>query len=181
MWCLRRSFAVPTATPNRPILPIMRGMTLVEAALTLAILAIVAGMSLPHAVMLRDRLAVAVHVQRLADAYQQARLAALLGQSTSILHVTPWEFQVWRRRGPDSVLTWRAAGPAPDGVTLTGPARAVFAPGGVTMGLANGTFLLSRGGVSRSVVVSRLGRMRVAPSPRRRRARPHGPRCSGSS
>jgi len=159
----------------------MRGATLAELAASIVILGLLAGLAGPRTVTLRDRLVVGVHVQRLADGYQQARLAALLGGGTAILQVGPEELKVWRRRGSDSVLAWRTAGPAADGVALSGPARTVFAPGGVTMGVANGTWVLARGGISRSVVVSRLGRMRVAPGPRRRRAGPRGPRCSGSS
>lgn len=159
----------------------MRGATLAELAVTLVIVGILAGLAGPRAVTLRDRVLVGVHVQRLADGWQHARLAALLGGGTAILHVGPEELKVWRRRGADSALAWRAEGPGVDGVALSGPARTVFAPGGVTMGVANGTYVLARGGISRSVVVSRLGRMRVAPGPRRRRARPRAPRCSGSS
>ena len=49
-------------------------------------------------------------------------------------------------------------------VALTGPTRALtFSPVGVTMGLSNASYHLSRGAATRSVIVSRLGRVRVAP------------------
>jgi Tfp pilus assembly protein FimT len=47
---------------------------------------------------------------------------------------------------------------------LAGPIRILtFSPVGITTGLSNASFRLTRGAVSRTVVVSRLGRVRLAP------------------
>jgi Tfp pilus assembly protein FimT len=59
---------------------------------------------------------------------------------------------------------WHAAGPDADAVSLTGPTRPlVFSPVGLTVGVSNALFHLSRGAATRTVVVSRLGRLRVTP------------------
>jgi Tfp pilus assembly protein FimT len=145
----------------------MRGSTLFEYALALAIAGILAGFAVPRAATLRDRLLVDHHVQQVRTGYQRARLAALLGSGTAILRIDPSRVAVWTTRGGDSTLVWQARGAADDGVSLAGPTRTVFAPAGITLGVANGTYVLARGGVSRTVVVSRLGRLRVVPRRRR--------------
>jgi len=159
----------------------MRGTSLVESAVILVIVGIAAGLSVPRAIGLRDRLLVRRHAEAVITAYQRARLAALLGSGTALLRIQPDHIGVWRIYGEDSTLLWQTSGPATDGVTVTGPSRLVFAPGGVTMGVANGSFVLSRGGVSRTVVASRLGRLRMAVPRRVRRPRRCEPRCSRSS
>lgn len=149
----------------------MRGASLVESALALTLIAIVSGMSVPRVAGLYDRLMVERHTQSVITAYERARLAALLGSSTALLLVQPDRVSVWRLGGGDSTLAWHAAGPATDGVSITGPSRLVFAPGGVTLGVANGTFVVTRGGISRRLVASRLGRLRPVPRRVRRRRR----------
>jgi len=59
-------------------------------------------------------------------------------------------------------VLWRAPGPGGSGVTLS-PLNhtTTFAANGMATGVANVTHLLQRGAVSRRVVVSRLGRVRV--------------------
>jgi hypothetical protein len=67
---------------------------------------------------------------------------------------------VIRPRGAAAAL-WHAPGPAAAGVSLAGPPRQIlFSPLGLSMGLANGTYRLSRGAAVRSVIISRLGRVR---------------------
>ncbi len=61
---------------------------------------------------------------------------------------------------------WASAGPSLDGVTLAGPPRTLtFSPLGITTGLSNASFELSLGSASRTVVVSRLGRVRITRNP----------------
>ena len=147
----------------------------------LAVLGIVGGIAVPKAVSLRDRILVERHARAVTTAYQRARLAALLGSSRVVLLTSPDEFAVWVLRGADSSLVWRAAGPLGDGVSFTGPARTQFTPAGVTMGLANGRFGLVRGSISRTVVASRVGRLRVTSPRRGRRRHPRARRCPDSS
>ena len=159
----------------------MRGTSLVETMAALVVVGIVGGIAVPKSVSLRDRMLVERHARAVITAYQRARLASLLGSSRSVLHTTADEFAVWVLRGADSSLSWRAAGPGVDGVAFTGPARTAFAPAGITMGLANGRFEFVRGGISRTVVASRLGRLRVTAPRRGRRRHPRVRRCPGSS
>jgi type II secretory pathway pseudopilin PulG len=160
----------------------MRGTSLVESMVALAVIGVVGGIAVPRAVGLRDRLLVERHARAVMNAYQRARLASLLGASRVVLVTLPDEFAAWVLRGQDSILAWRAPGPATDGVAFSGPARTVFTPAGVTMGFANGRFGLVRGGISRTVVASRLGRLRVtAPRLRGRRPRRHARRCRDPS
>ncbi len=157
--------------PTAATLPTMRGYSLLECAVALVIAGILAGFTVPRAVSVRDRLLVDGQVQQVRSGYQRARLAALLGSNSAILRVEPARITVWALRGGDSTLVWAARGAADAGVSLTGPARVIFAPAGITLGVANGTYVLARGGVTRTVVVSRLGRLRVVPRRRRPRRR----------
>ena len=147
----------------------------------LAVLGVMGGIVVPKTVSLRDRMLVERHARAVVTGYQRARLASLLGSARTVLYTEPDRFEVWVLRGGDSSLAWRATGPASDGVVFTGPARTAFAPAGITMGLANGRFVFVRGGISRTVVASRLGRLRVT-APRRVRKRCRSaPRCPDSS
>ncbi len=137
----------------------------------LAVLGVLCGIVVPKVAPLRDRLLVERHAHAIVTAYQRARLASLLGSARTVLHAGSDQYSVWVLRSGDSTLVWRAPGPATDGVDFSGPARTTFAPAGVTMGLANGRFELTRGGISRTVVASRLGRLRVT-APHRGRRRP---------
>jgi Tfp pilus assembly protein FimT len=146
----------------------MRGTSLFELLVTVSLVGIASGVAAAGVGGLRDRLAVEGETARVLTAYQRARLAALTGGRPLALHLGAARFAAFLLSGPDSTLVWSETGPATAGVTFTGPARVVFTPGGVTMGVANGRYVLERGGTQRTVVASRLGRLRVT-RPRRRR------------
>ncbi len=147
----------------------------------LAVLGIVGGIVVPKSASWRDRMLVERHARAVVTGYQRARLAALLGSARTVFNAGALGYEVWVLRAGDSTLVWRAPGPATDGVSFSGPARTAFAPAGITMGLANGRFEFLRGGISRTVVASRLGRLRVT-SPRRVRTRCRSARrCPDSS
>ena len=68
-----------------------------------------------------------------------------------------------RWRGSSTPL-WTEPGPAASGVSLPGPTRHfTFAPEGFTLGLSNASLRLARGSATRTVVFSRLGRVRLLP------------------
>ncbi|HET9514087.1 MAG TPA: hypothetical protein VFO95_09160 [Gemmatimonadales bacterium] len=152
----------------------MRGATLLEVAAALVIIGLLSGLGIPRAVHWRDRILVQRHTQGMFLAYHRARLAALQHHGPALLRIAPDRAEVWRLHNGDSTLVWHIAGPAADGVSLSGPARVVFSPAGITLGVANGSYVLSRGGITRIVLASRLGRLRVT---RPRRARKPGPRA----
>jgi Tfp pilus assembly protein FimT len=142
----------------------MRGTTLTELLITITMLGVLAGIAAPRGLGFRHRTEVQKHTGTLRLGWREARQAALLAAAPAVLHVTPERLAVYVLRSPgDSTLWWERRGPASDGVRLlAGVPRVVFAPNGLTMGVANGRYELSRGGFSRTLVAARLGRLRVA-------------------
>jgi type II secretion system protein H len=142
-----------------------RGHTLIEMLVVLAVAGILAGMFAPGIGSLADRVAVEHQAARLLSAYRTAWLTARLRQRLALLRVSADTLSIRSVPGagsPDTTLEWIAAGPAAAGVALTSPPHTtVFGPDGVAMGLSNTRHLLTRGGASRAVVVSRLGRVRM--------------------
>jgi prepilin-type N-terminal cleavage/methylation domain-containing protein len=142
-----------------------RGMTLLELLVVLVIIGLVAGTVIPGASAHADRLAVEHEAARLLTAYRAAWLTARVQQRLAILRVTSDSLAILTVSGygaADTLLVWLAPGPGRAGVTLESPPHtSVFSPDGVGMGLANARHVLTRGRASRSVVVSRLGRVRV--------------------
>lgn len=147
----------------------MRGASLVELVVVVVLAGFGAGLAVPGVVGLRDRLAVEHQTAKVITFYQRARATALTASRPVVLYLTPDRMSAFAVAGGDSVLAWSEPGPSEGGVGLAGPRRVVFAPSGITMGVANGRYVLDRGGVSRTLVASRLGRLRVM-RPRRRRA-----------
>ncbi len=144
-----------------------RGVTLLEMLMVLVVIGLLAGMVIPGAASLADRLAVEHEAARLLVAYRSAWLTARVQHRLALLRVTTDSLAIWTvssAGAPDTVLAWLAPGPAQAGVSIQGvPHTTVFAPFGAAMGFANTRHVLGRGSASRQVVVSRLGRVRVLP------------------
>lgn len=144
-----------------------RGVTLVELLWVLVLIGLITAIITPGAAGLADRLAVEHEAGRMLVAHRTAWLVARTRHRLAILRITPDSLAVrslLSAGGPDTPLVWVAPGPVQSGVRLTSGAHtAVFGPDGVAMGFANHTHVLARGGATRSVVVSRLGRVRVVP------------------
>ena len=144
-----------------------RGHPLIELLVVLVVFGVVAGTVVPGAGAHADRLAVEHEAARLLAAYRTAWLTARAQQRLAILRVTGDSLAIRTVSGagaPDTVLAWVAPGPGAAGVALQSPPHtSIFGPDGVGMGLANARHILARGRATRSVVVSRLGRVRVAP------------------
>jgi prepilin-type N-terminal cleavage/methylation domain-containing protein len=135
-----------------------RGFTLIETLLSLAVLGLLLGIALPRFATVKDRLAVNDEAGRIAAAHRRARTTAILMSRPVVLTVAADSIVV----EGDSIDRWSAPGPAAAGVALAGGTRRfTFSPIGITMGLSNATLLLTRGSAARTVVVSRLGRLRV--------------------
>ena len=142
-----------------------RGVTLLELLVVLVIVGLLAGMVVPGAASLADRMAVEHEAARLLVAYRSAWLTARVQHRLAVLRITSDSLAIRTVSGagaPDTLLSWLAPGPAHAGVTVSGaPHTTVFEPSGAAMGFANTRLVLSRRGATRQLVVSRLGRVRV--------------------
>jgi Tfp pilus assembly protein FimT len=139
-----------------------RGATLIELLLVLTVTGLLFGIVLPRFATLADSLAVEHAAQDLVGAHRRARMTAILDSRETVLTIAPESLVI--RLGKGGALSWQASGPADGGVALAGGAKEiVFSPVGITTGLSNASFQLTRGNASRTVVVSRLGRTRILP------------------
>jgi prepilin-type N-terminal cleavage/methylation domain-containing protein len=140
-----------------------RGFTLVELLVVIAVAALLLALAAPRFAGMLDSIQAEAAARRLAGALQLARATAVLRGRRTALEVQRGALALRLVDGRDSTLVWQVPGPAAESVALTGPSRpVVFAPTGLAFGVANATFQLSRGRASRQVVVSRLGRVRIA-------------------
>lgn len=141
-----------------------RGVTLLELVVVLALVALLAAIGTPRAGALLDTVATERAARRVVAAHRVARFTAIARRSVTLVTVTADSLAVRAVRGRDTIAVWRTPGPAADGVSLSGPEPPLaFAPTGLPLGLGNATFRLARGRASRAVVISRLGRTRIAP------------------
>jgi Tfp pilus assembly protein FimT len=137
-----------------------QGHTLPELALVLAVIGLTLGIALPRLSGIMDTLDVEQAAREVVSAHRRARIAAIVAGQPVLLSISP-DSLAYRLAGAQAPL-WRAPGPAREGITMASPARQItFSPVGITTGLANASYRLYRGSASRTVVVSRLGRVRV--------------------
>lgn len=141
----------------------MRGATLLELLIGLTIAALLLGLILPTGAALHDRLLTEDTANHILSAYVRGRLVAQGEQRESGLLLAADSTVITVIESPlDTIVRWRDRGVGAPGVTIIGlPARIRFAPSGVTLGVANLTYTLSRGSIRRQVVVSRYGRVRI--------------------
>jgi hypothetical protein len=105
---------------------------------------------------------VAAAASQIAAAHSRARMMAISGSRVLVLSVDSASLSI-HLRGSTAHL-WSDPGPAHSGVSLPGPARSfTFSPEGFSLGLSNASLHLSRGSATRTVIVSRLGRVRITP------------------
>ena len=147
---------------SRILPPMRRGLTLIELLLVLTVSGLLFGIALPRFATLADGLAVEQAAQHLVGAHRRARITAILESRQIVLTIAPESLVI--RPGSGGPGSWRAPGPAEGGVALAGGAKQIiFSPVGITTGLSNASFQLTRGNARRTVVVSRLGRARILP------------------
>ena len=139
-----------------------KGTTLIELLVVLSIIGILAAIAVPSSATLLAGILTDRAAHQLMAAHRVARFTAIMRGRLTRLEITPDSLVVRLASGPDPAVVWRAPGPAADGVELTGPAYPlVFTPVGLPRGLGNGTYTFSRGSARCSVVISRLGRLRL--------------------
>ena len=128
--------------------------------LVFALIAILFGIALPGLSAALDRIEVGTAASHIAAAHARARLMAITQSKVIVLSVDSLALTI-RPRGYATAL-WSEAGPASSGVSLAGSGQTfTFSPAGFSLGLSNATLELSRGTATRSVIVSRLGRVRI--------------------
>lgn len=136
------------------------GFTLPEVALTLIVAALLLAIALPRFADVRQEVAVEQAAQSLASAHRRARMLAITSGYPAVLSVAERSLRITLAGAVQP--HWQAPGPVELGIALTGaPRDLAFSPIGISMGVSNATFRLSLGPHSRSVVVSRLGRVRI--------------------
>jgi prepilin-type N-terminal cleavage/methylation domain-containing protein len=141
-----------------------RGFSLLELVIGLVILGLLSSAAVPAFRGIRDRYAVQAAATAIASAHNRARIRAILEGQVTELEIRPDSLILRVGTGGGSVPVWSTPGPLPSGVSMASPPRTLlFTPSGVTMGFANATFVVTRGGARRQVVVSRMGRVRVIP------------------
>ena len=139
-----------------------RGFSLIELVLVLALLGLLLGIALPPLVGALDRIEVAAAASQIAAAHTRARMMAISRSRVVVLTVDSASLSI-HLRGSTTHL-WSDRGPALSSVLLRGPARSfTFSPEGFSLGLSNASLHLSRGSATRTVIVSRLGRVRITP------------------
>jgi Tfp pilus assembly protein FimT len=140
-----------------------RGATLGELLVVMAVIAALAALAVPSAAGLLGGAYTERAARELMAAHRVARFTAIARSRPTLLEVFPESLVVRVLRGPDTLPVWRAPGPATLGVSLEGPDYPLaFAPTGLPRGVGNATYRLQRGATRRQVIVSRLGRLRIA-------------------
>ncbi len=137
-------------------------MTLIETIMVLVLAGILCAIALPRMHAMLEVIAVDSAAGQIGAAHARARMQAILTSRVTLLDLRPDSLLIRTVSGTDTTLTWAMAGPAADGIVLTGPGHSlVYSPIGLTLGASNGTWHLALGAASRDVIVSRLGRLRI--------------------
>ena len=128
--------------------------------LVLAVIGLLCGIAMPHLSGILATIGVDTAANHLVAAHRRARIMAIARNQVMVLTVAPDRLTI-QPRG-QSIPVWSEEGPSADRVALAGSLRQfTFSPDGFTPGLSNATLDLRRGTAHRSVVISRLGRIRL--------------------
>src|SRR4051794_4516292 len=139
---------------------VKRAFTLLELMLVLAVLGILLAVGVPAVSRLLDVIEVDAAAAHIAAAHQRARLLAITRSQVIRLVIDGSRIGGYPRTGTTPL--WSEPAPNEARVTLAGPPRQFpFSPEGFTLGLSNAALELTRGASRRTVVISRLGRVRV--------------------
>lgn len=137
-----------------------RGHSVPELMLVLAVVGLLLGIAVPRFPRVMDYIAVEAAATEVIAAHQRARMMAIVRGQVLTLDIDSTQLRIALPSGV--IPLWLQDGPVTSGVRLSGPTRRfTFSPTGITLGLSNASLLLSRGPSTRTVVFSRLGRVRV--------------------
>ncbi|HEY7614192.1 MAG TPA: GspH/FimT family pseudopilin [Gemmatimonadales bacterium] len=136
------------------------GFTLPEVALALVVASLLLAIALPGFTALKQEVVIEQAAQTLVSAHRRARTLAITHGHPAILSVAAQSLRItFTGAGQPH---WLAPGPQDQGVSVAGtPRDLAFSPLGITTGLSNATFRLTLGSATRTVVISRLGRIRI--------------------
>jgi prepilin-type N-terminal cleavage/methylation domain-containing protein len=138
------------------------GLTLVELLIAVTLASLLGLIAAPRLSRPLAAIRVEQEAHRIAAAHTRARMLAVTASRVTLLRITGDSITIRSVNGADTLVEWRERGPAGAGVSLAGPDRnLLFAPVGITYGVSNGTWTVSYRGMSRRVIVSRLGRVRI--------------------
>jgi len=139
-----------------------RGATLLELLVALSLVGLVLGLAAPRLSEPLDTLAVEHAAGEIAGAHARARVAAVVESRVTMLHISSDSLIMESMEPGGPVRRWGLPGPGQFAVTMTGAARTLtFSPAGITMGVSNASWTLTKGEATRRVVISRLGRVRI--------------------
>jgi hypothetical protein len=107
-----------------------------------------------------DQIEVGAAANHVLAAHRRARIMAVTRGQVLVLTVDATGLIIRTRENSGSL--WAEDGPSASRVSLDGPSRQfTFSPEGLTLGLSNATLRFTRGAASRTIVISRLGRLRI--------------------
>jgi prepilin-type N-terminal cleavage/methylation domain-containing protein len=138
-----------------------RGVTVVELAVVLTILAIVMAITMPRVAGIRDWIAVNAAAQDVTTSIAIARSTAVMQGVRSRAVIAPDSLRIDRWQGDSWGPLERWPGPGQHGVNLvvSNPAI-VFDPIGLGWGVSNTRIELQRGDRVETITVSRVGRVK---------------------
>lgn len=135
------------------------GFTLVELSVSVVLIGLMAGLTLPRFTGWRDRIAVDAAAASTMTLLTTARHAALRRAVITAVRFDTARATIIVHAGPDTIVT-RPLGVVHAVRLSTTRDSIAYGPAGLGYGAANTRLVLTRGAVAETVTVSRLGRAR---------------------
>ena len=140
-----------------------RGFTLIEIAIVLVVIGVMAGLATPRIAGYMDRLAVRRAEDETAAFYNRVRIAAVY-RAVRVRVGFSGDSLIAVAEGSVDSIVWRLPGPTQYGVALTASRPEIrLYPNGLGLGAANTKLVFRRGAAADSLTISRLGRLRRWP------------------
>ena len=136
---------------------------MIEIAIALTLIGVVAGLASPRIAGYVDQLAVRRAEAETVAFYHRARIAAVY-RAVRVRVGFLSDSLIAAAEGPIDTVVWKTPGPARHGVALTASRTEIrLYPNGLGLGAANTKLVFRRGAAADSVTISRLGRIRRWP------------------